>query len=393
MRQERQVELLQRVADAGPRLTGLFGAASTVNPASAYTDPGRFAEEQRALFRAGPVLAGLSCECAEPGSYLTGTFGGVPVVVVRQADGTLRAMVNACRHRGAPLVEGRGGGLRRMVCPYHSWAYDLDGTLRSRPMSDGAFDDVALGCDLHRVAVAEEHGLVFVRAGSGEPIDVDEALSGAEDDLGAFGLRDYAHVETRTSTWKMNWKLLLDTFTESYHIRSLHKESIAPAFLSDCTIFEAFGRNLASIGLRKDVFAELDKPKEEWTLLPYGTIQYFLLPNALLTHQIDHVELWRLEPLDVRTTAVTTSIFAPEEPATDKARRYFVKNLDLLLDVTGREDFPLMERIQANLDSGALPELVYGRIEPALVHLHRSVDAALAAASGDEALAGPPPKI
>src|SRR5215207_3034685 len=109
MRHERQVELLQRVAEAGPQLTGLFGEESVVNPAQVYTDPGRFAHERRVLFRQGPVVMGLSCECAEPGSYLTGSFDGVPVAVIRQPDGTLRAVVNACRHRGAPVLDGRGG--------------------------------------------------------------------------------------------------------------------------------------------------------------------------------------------------------------------------------------------------------------------------------------------
>ncbi len=385
MRHERQVELLKRIGDAGPRLTGLFGETSMVNPASAYTDAARFAAEQRVLFRDHPAYMGLSVECAEPGSFLTGTFDGVPVVVVRQPDGSLVGMVNACRHRGAPLVEDRGEGLRRMVCPYHAWTYGLDGKLHSRPMSEGAFDDVDRECNLHRVAVGEGYGIIFVRAG-GDPslsIDVDEVLAGAEDDLGNFELGTYTHVESRTHTWKMNWKLVLDTFTESYHIRWLHKDSIAPHFLSDPSVFESFGPNLVAVGLRKTVFDELAKPEAEQSMLPYGTIQYFLVPNGLVVHQVDHVETWRVTPIDVRTTAVTTSMFAPTPPVEDKARRYWIKNLDLLLHVTGTEDFPLMEKIQANLESGALPEVVYGRVEPALVHLHQSINGQLeAAASG-----------
>ena len=93
MRRERQVELLQRVADSGSHFVGLHVAHSMVNPASAYTDPVRFAEEQRVLFRTGPTLLGLSCEMAEAGDYLTGIVGGVPVMAVRQPDGSLNAMV------------------------------------------------------------------------------------------------------------------------------------------------------------------------------------------------------------------------------------------------------------------------------------------------------------
>jgi phenylpropionate dioxygenase-like ring-hydroxylating dioxygenase large terminal subunit len=377
VRQERQIELLQRVADAGPHLAGLHGDHSMVNPASAYTDPVRFATEMRVLFRQGPTLLGLSCELPNAGDFLSTTLDGIPVVAIRQPDGTLRAMVNACRHRGAPLVNERVGNLgRSMVCGYHGWTYGTDGTLKARPLSAGAFDDVTISCDLHRVAVAERHGLVFVRAGSSEPIDVDDVLGGAQDDLGSFGIDGYTHVETRTNTWKMNWKLVLDTFTESYHIRWLHKDTIAPAFNSDCVIFEPFGRNCLSVGLRANVAEEFVKPQQEWSLLPYGTIEYFLVPNALVVYQLDHIEVWRVEPLEVGRVRTHTSMFAPTPP-TDSAMRYWTKNLDLLLSVTNTEDFPTMEKIWATLASGALPDLVYGRIEPPLVHLHQTLDALL----------------
>jgi phenylpropionate dioxygenase-like ring-hydroxylating dioxygenase large terminal subunit len=380
VRHERQVELLKRVGASGDHFAGLHAPQSVVQPASAYADPERFAEELRVLFRNGPTLLGLSCEMPSPGDYLSTVLDGIPILAVRQADGSVRAMINACRHRAAPLVTERAGNIgRSIVCGYHGWTYDTGGTLLARPLSAGAFDDVTITCDLHRVAVAEQYGLIFVRAGSAEPIDVDATLGGAQDDLGAFRLDTYTHIETRTNEWAMNWKLVLDTFTESYHIRWLHKNTIAPAFNSDCVIYDGFGRNCLSVGLRANVLDELAKPEDEWSLLPYGTIQYFLVPNALVVHQLDHVEVWRLEPLDVGRVRTHTSIFAPEPPD-ERALKYWTRNLDLLLQVTGTEDFPTMERIQAALSSGAVPEVVYGRIEPPLIHFHRAVDEALAAA-------------
>jgi phenylpropionate dioxygenase-like ring-hydroxylating dioxygenase large terminal subunit len=379
LRHEREIELLERVASSGERQTGLFGEGSLVQPATAYVDAGRFAREQEVLFRSGPVLMGLTSECRSPGSYLTATFGGIPIAVIRQADGSLRAMVNACRHRGSPLLEGNGEGLRRVNCGWHAWSYEIDGTLHSRPFSDSAFDDVAISCNLHQRGVGEKYGLIFVRPNSNEPVDVDAYLHGAEDDLCAFQLDRCVHVESRTNVWKANWKLILDTFTEAYHIRTLHRASIAPYFVSGCTIFEPFGPHLVNIGFRKSLFDELAKPAAEQKLKPHSTMQYFLLPNAMLCYQVDHIELWRLEPLDAGTTKVTTSVFAETGPVSEKGERYLRKNLDLLLDVTGKEDFPLCERVQSVLASGGLPEVVYGRIEPALVHFHRSIDAALAA--------------
>ena len=378
MRQERQIELLDRIANAGEGLHGLYGSSSMVSDAAMYVDPERFAAEQRVLFREGPVFFGMSADVREPGSWRAMRFDGVPIVVVRQADGSLRALVNMCRHRGAPLVDpvGHGTGLRSFSCPYHAWNYELDGALRTRPAAQHAFDDVSMNCDLVSRPIVEKYGLIFVRPGGDEPIDIDAALGGAQDDLGAFGLDDYVLIDSRQHDWDFNWKLLFDTFSETYHIRTLHRATLGGMFHSE-SVFEPFGRNLMLTGLRSDVSTEFNKPEDERSLLPYGTIQYFLVPTGMVVHQVDHVEVWNIEPLDVGRSRFTTSVYAPAEPHSEGSREYFVKNLDLLLHVTGTEDFPLMEQVQRNLASGALKHLVYGKIEPALAHFHNEVNKAV----------------
>lgn len=379
MRQERQIELLKRVAASGNHLRGLQTGYSATNTASAYTDPDRFEQEITKLFKPGPLFFGLSADLPKPGSYRAMRIDNLPMVIVRQTDGSLRAFVNACRHRGAPLVDpdSTGSDLKAFHCPYHAWTYDLSGELKARPFAAGAFDDVTQSCHLIQRPVAEQYGLIFVRPEGDAPIDVDQVLSGAEDDLGSFGIEDYVLIESRTHEWNFNWKLFFDTFSESYHIRTLHSKTLAPTFNSDCVIFDAFGRNLLSVGLRANVHEEFQKPESEWSLIPYGTIQYFLVPNGLVVHQLDHIETWIVEPLAVNRTRTTTAVYAPTEPETDKARQYFVKNLELLLHVTGVEDFALMANIQKSLASGALPEVIYGANEPPLIHFHEQVNQAL----------------
>jgi len=381
MNREREAELLARLADPAAERPGPLGTHSMRNSASAYACAERFARERAALFRRRPNLLGLSSECARPGDFLSADLGGVPVVAVRQSDGSLRAFVNACRHRAARLVDGCGAFPRAAIsCPYHGWMYELDGRLRARPGAEPGFDDVSKAeLSLHTVAVHEAHGLIFARADGAAPFDVDGALHGAQQELGAYGLADYCHIETRTQEVAFNWKLVIDTFTEPYHIPWLHKSSIAPHYYFDRWVFDAYGPHGRFIGVRKSVAAELEKPPgEERRLLPHGTTQYLLMPNAVLCHQIDHVELWRVTPLAVDRTRVATSVFAPRVPESEKERSYWVKNLDVLLGVTNAEDFPAMARIQQNLASGAVPEVVYGKMEPALVHFHESVNAALA---------------
>ncbi len=384
MRHERQIELLRRLKDVDPHESWPLAAHSMRNPASTYADQARFEAERRILFRRRPQMLGLSGECAVPGAYITADLGGVPALVVRQADGSLKGFVNACRHRGAPVAQGEGQR-PRIACPYHGWVYDLDGTLAARPYAEAAFDDAPKStCGLLPIFVAEGYGLIFAQAEDGEPLTADSALAGAEDELKDNGLERYVLVEARENTWQVNWKLILDTFTESYHIRALHKNSIAATYSSDISLCNAFGPHPQMIGLLKSVFAEIEKPEADWRFLPHTTLQYIFMPSGLITYQRDHIELWRVTPLSVDRTLVRTALYAPDAPATDKTRAYWKKNLDLLLQVTGTEDFPLMEKIQANLASGALPELIYGRNEPALIHLHRSIDEALAASAAAE---------
>jgi hypothetical protein len=80
-------------------------------------------------------------------------------------------------------------------------------------------------------------------------------------------------------------------------------------------------------------------------------------------------------------TIVRTSIYSPGPPASEKARRYFVKNLDVLLGVTDHEDFPAQEQVQRNMATGLVPQVVYGKMEPALAAYHTAVDELLDAAA------------
>jgi phenylpropionate dioxygenase-like ring-hydroxylating dioxygenase large terminal subunit len=385
MRHERQVELLRRLKGLDPHAPWPLAAHTMRNRAAAYVDPRRFEDEKRVLFRRRPQMLGLSSECAAPGSQMTADLGGVPALIVRQADGSLRGFVNACRHRGAPVHSPDGAARPRISCPYHGWVYDLDGALLARPYAEEAFDDAPKAdCGLLPIAVAEGYGVVFAQAEGGEGLTAETALAGAEVEIADYRLQDFVLVEARENTWDFNWKLVLDTFTESYHIRSLHKNSIAPTYLSEVSICDAFGPHPRMIGLLKSVIEEIKKPSEaDWSFLPHTTTQYLFMPSGLITYQRDHIELWRLTPISADRTLVRTSLYAAEAPSTDKARAYWKKNLDLLLQVTGTEDFTLMAQIHHNLKSGALPELVYGRNEPALIHLHSAINGALADAGCD----------
>jgi phenylpropionate dioxygenase-like ring-hydroxylating dioxygenase large terminal subunit len=375
MNHDRQLALLERYLELRNGKLPDHGERSIRNPASAYADAERFTRELKVLFRGRPLPVGLSCECREPGSYLASRLGDLPVALVRQADGSLRGFVNACRHRGAPVLSGRGEALRSIACPYHAWNYRLDGTLRARPL-DWGFDDIEKSdCSLLPISVAEKYGLIFARADASAPISVDDLLEGMQDEIAEYGLEAYTHFETRSREWSFNWKLVIDTFTEAYHIPALHRRSIGPDYDFRNMLWDVFGLGQRTITFRNSIEKEMaEKPAAQRTLLPHTTIEYFLLPNVVLTHQLDHLEFWRAIPIDVDRTLVTTSLYAPAPPVTESAKRHWKKNLDILLKITETEDFPVMADIHRALASGALKEVIYGKLEPALIHYHQSLN-------------------
>jgi hypothetical protein len=105
MRQSKQAQLLGRLVGIHPDKPWPRPASSTRQPAAVHVDPGRVTRELETLFRGGPQFVGMTDDCRNPGDFLTRRLGGVPVVVLCSKGGDLRAMVNACRHRGALVVK------------------------------------------------------------------------------------------------------------------------------------------------------------------------------------------------------------------------------------------------------------------------------------------------
>ena len=140
---------------------------STMLPAAAYTDPAVHAWERRHAVAAGWVCLGREDELVTgTATHQAITVGDVPVVLTRDQDGVLRAFANTCRHRGHELLpDGCSSTTRSMTCPYHAWAFRLDGTLIGAPYMAAPGATSALRPDEHRlgsIRLEEWEGFVFV---------------------------------------------------------------------------------------------------------------------------------------------------------------------------------------------------------------------------------------
>ena len=354
------------------------------NEVSDYTCRKQFARERELFFRRGLLFIGLSCLLPQPGDYMTHDYAGVPILLVRQNDATLRAFLNVCRHRGARVAEGSGHGVKRFLCPYHAWTYAADGRLVARPDERSFAEIDRASCSLRELPVAEKYGMIWLSPTPGASFDIDAILAGAERDMAAYRLDTYHHYQTRVLRQQINWKIVVDTFLETYHLRFLHQKTVDPILYSNMTTFDAFGRNLRMIAARRAIDKLRAMPESEWNLIPYTAIVYVLFPNTVFIVQGDHIETWHVFPDGDSTDncVMYISLYTPEKAGTEKACRHWDKNMDLLLATVEKEDFPLSEGIQRGFYSGAQDAITFGRNEPSLQHFHKSVKAALAEGNG-----------
>jgi choline monooxygenase len=184
-----------------------------------YTDPEVLARERELLFAPAWQYAGHTGGL-DPGSYLTCRAGDVPIVVVRDRDGALRAFVNVCRHRGAEVVSG-AGPCTTLQCHYHAWTYGLDGALRAAPRADDDLDRAALG--LLPAAVDTWGPFVFVHADP-DPPPLADSLGALPEIVAGGGLDVDALTFHHRSEYALeaNWKVLVENFLECYHCAVAH---------------------------------------------------------------------------------------------------------------------------------------------------------------------------
>lgn len=352
-----------------------------------YLDPDRFQRESAILFRERPVFAGFSGELTEPGQYKTIDLPGCPVVLVRQRDGSLRGFVNACRHRGARLVDGAGSVAgETFSCPSHTWCYGLDGALSSMRAARtfGHIDPDSTR--LRPVGVAEGWGVIFIRAASADhdlrELDVG-ALLGEElsEQFEHWGFGDLEFFGSRAFESSANWKLVLDTQLEPF-LSTVHPSSLANMNYSDHATFDAHGAHALMGVARKSIGALAGMAEEEWDPLEHVQFTYVLFPNTVLTVAASHVEYVQVLPgREPARTAAVHAYFTPRGGRGSSDERHterYNRSLRTLVDESAR----LAENIQHNLTARAVDRILVGRNEPAVQHQYRMYDEALQHYSG-----------
>ncbi|HUF86963.1 MAG TPA: aromatic ring-hydroxylating dioxygenase subunit alpha [Thermohalobaculum sp.] len=207
------------------RFNGL-AAAQPALPAAWYRDPAHHARELDAIWRRSWLYLCRAETLAGPRAFRSFSVAGQEILLVRGEDGALRGYFNTCRHRGSMLCTATAGRLERglIVCPYHQWAYDLEGRLRAT----GAMRKVA-GFDraehgLHPVAVAEWGGFVFVNPAGAAAVPFLEQFGAELAWVVRWPLADLVVGHSYRRTLACNWKVFWENFNECLHCPNVHPE-------------------------------------------------------------------------------------------------------------------------------------------------------------------------
>jgi len=211
------------------------------NPVTRYTDESRWAAEISKIFKGVPLVLALTAEMRAAGQFRALNVAEVPILLVRQDDGSVRGFLNVCRHRGAPVVAEGSGSARRFTCRYHAWSYRRSGELAGVTAAH-TFGDVDRSClGLAEIPVAERAGLIFGIPRAGAELDIDGWLGDFAAELENLEL-DRRHVFSRRELSAANWKLAYDGYLEGYHFASLHPRTIFELDYSNLMLIDSYGR-------------------------------------------------------------------------------------------------------------------------------------------------------
>lgn len=342
-------------------------------PVANYLSADRLAAE-RAMIASAPMAFCPSICLEDVGSYYARDVAGLSLVAVRGHDRAVRVFKNACRHRGAQLVQG-AGCKRALVCPYHGWAYRLDGCLQSIPGEDG-FDGIDKSTHgLVELPTVERNGLVFVTLdpSQGAHADSDAIL----DALPAFFGPDYKLFNVAETVIEANWKLHVESFIEGYHIRHAHPETFFPLGFDNLNVVELCGPHARVTYPFRRIERLRDIPPADRDPSQVMSYLYHLFPNTIVSVLSHHTNVLLLDPVSTSQTRQIMFQLAHgnDDAALEDARR----DADFVTTTGVSEDIALVTGIQRSLKTGANDHLTFGKFEAAIAHFHKTLSEALPA--------------
>jgi Rieske 2Fe-2S family protein len=332
-----------------------------------YSSPDVFRIETQRLFHGQWFCVGRADQLPASGDCLHVSVLGESIVVLRGRDDALRAFYNVCRHRGSrllrtpPLPDPAAPGATNsgripagVVCPYHAWTYNLDGTLRAAPFV--RFDATCPKEQFSLVPVQLDTwgGFVFVNLAEIPATPLGEQLDGPVRRLVRYPLADLRRGAQIVYDVKANWKIIMENYNECYHCGPVHPEL--------CRLVPSF----AGGGDDLDWEAGIPHREDAWTFTTTGTTSRaplpgldaeertrhkgdLVYPNLMVSASADHVAAFVLLPHAPNRTTVECSLLFAKDAA--EAADFDPSDAGDLWDLVNRQDWAICESVQRGMSS------------------------------------------
>jgi phenylpropionate dioxygenase-like ring-hydroxylating dioxygenase large terminal subunit len=387
---------------------GTHALGTSAIPVEHYISQEFYEREKREIFAKTWLLVGRVTDIAKAGDFLTYLVETLDasVLIVRGRDMKLRAFYNACTHRGA-RIEGKAcGNARALVCGFHGWAFNLDGSLAHVP-DEALFADLdhtKLG--LRQVSVDEWGGFVFINLDPAPSIPLRTFLAPLDDAFDRYlGNPDWSWSFGWRARFKANWKLLIDAQIEGYHVDMTHRKTIAgaiPGSNAPAYIFpESLGvpggvgayrpaeidmssqTEVAQLSAKFGATSLYTKPGRDFVAQDgTGVLKddhplwifdnYILFPNIVMFVQKGQILLQRTTPIGPDECVWEVDFFHTERAETFGQAFNFEQGRIQIRDVLS-EDLYTAEGIQANFKAGAISEILLNKQEVVVRAFYRRV--------------------
>ncbi|SLN54255.1 3-phenylpropionate/cinnamic acid dioxygenase subunit alpha [Roseovarius litorisediminis] len=355
-------------------LEGLEKCRAEVNqafsiPPECYVVPEMAEAEEQAVFRRSWLGVGRADMVKAPGDFVTLDVAGQAVLLVRDKEGQLQALANSCRHRGARLAEG-AGNCRGFKCPFHAWAYHLDGRLAAAPKMEEAAGFCREDFNLIRYRAEERLGFAFVCLDKAAP-ELDVVLGDFARVHAPWPMETLVSTRRREVTVDCNWKAFLEVFNEYYHLPFVHRDSIDNVYsLPDAATVTTgayasqFGKTVGTGGLLQTQQDRALPPMPGLVGHAAQGVRYtWVFPNMTFAAGTDALWVYEAYPLGPdQCHVVQTACFPPETLELSEAASRVGAYHDRL-DAALAEDIPALVNQHRGL---SCPDARQGRFQPLL---------------------------
>ena len=358
-----------------------------------YTDNEIFEAEWEKIWKKYWLFAGTVAEIPRPGDYFLYKLHNDSIIIIRGNNGEVHAHYNTCRHRGSLICTEEKGRAVKLVCPYHQWVYDKDGSLQKARLMPEDFDT----CDysLHSVNVQVAAGLIFISLAENPPA-FDKVREDYLPFLGPFNISEAKVGFQKTYSLRTNWKLIAENFRECYHCGPAHpeycsaviganmKESADEVLAERRVEWERNGLAVNNINFREDTFhfairyplrpgvqsystdgTAVAIPMGDHQDYNAGVLGLVVYPNFWMDAVSDYIWTMRLTPVSASETRIDLSWLVDKNAV--EGKDYTVDRLVEFWKITGEQDWKLCENNFSGIESSRYTPGPYAPVEADVV--------------------------